>query len=310
MDGSPNRGACFRGTDPYHPGQRKAMISIAGLLSSLAADYARQRDLRLASRQQHVYTLHNFERFLGRSATLADLCDDTVNRWIDWLRTQPLEPESIKSRRRNLLTLWRAAAEAGAVPPPGRISKVKVPPKMPRAWSQSELSLLLATAAGKHKRMSQHRAAHWCAFWRALILVGYYSGLRLDDLVNLRFDQIDAAGSLVVAQRKTGDPISCLLPADALAALAAIRLPKRRRIFGDLCCRQWLQLAFCRLLRDAGLPGSIKWFRSTGATWCEVAQPGSAKSFLGHRTYGLAYKHYVDPRYLDQQKPLPPPPGT
>jgi hypothetical protein len=34
--------------------------------------------------------------------------------------------------------------------------------------------------------------------------------------------------------------------------------------------------------------------------------PGSAKAHWGHRTHGVAYKHYIDHRLLQQDKPLPP----
>lgn len=284
------------------------MISPNNTLRALAERYAMEHDIRPSSADQHRYTVANLERHLGRIATLDDLCDDTVNRWLVWLGQQGLATESIRSRRRCLLTLWRAAyADELAAALPGRIRRVKPSHAVPVCWSQDELQRLLAVAATKTKAMQRHRAVRWCDFWLALIHLAYASGLRMADVLNLRCDQIAADGTLFVFQRKTGSAIQCKLPAEAMLAIRAIGKPTRARLIGDLLCRQSLQKELRFLTRQAGVAGSMKWFRRTGATWCESNAPGSAMAFLGHRTPGLAYKHYVDPRYIQRERPMPPP---
>ena len=136
-------------------------------------------------------------------------------------------------------------------------------------------------------------------------MVGYYSALRFGDLASLRWDQIQN-GMIVVTMNKTGDVIACPLPDNALAMLDKIRGSGRTLVFGQLMNGKNSRAFFRRVLKEYGLPGSIKWLRRTSATLLERSHPGAAKAHLGHRTHGLAYTHYVDPRLLQQNKPMPP----
>lgn len=284
------------------------MISSTGTLRALAERYALEHDIRPSSAGQHRYSIASLEKFLGRVAALEDLSDDTLNRWLAWLLAQSLAVESVRTRRRCLLTLWRSAhADELLDTLPGRIRKIKPARLVPVCWSQDELKRLIATASTKTKRMQRHRAVRWCDLWLAVIYLAYYSGLRLADVLDLRCDQIADDGTLFAFQKKTGHAIQCKLPAEAMKAIRAISKPARARLIGDLICRQTLQKELRFLTREAGVKGSMKWFRRTGATWCEASAPGSAMSFLGHRTPGLAAKHYVDPRFVQQNRPMPPP---
>jgi integrase len=144
-------------------------------------------------------------------------------------------------------------------------------------------------------------------FWRAFVSLGYYAGLRLGDLMKLDWQQhIGDDGSLNIVMGKTGDLLTTRLPADCLARLEPLKAAGTPLVFGDILNRKNLQLFFRRILRNAGLPGSVKWLRRTGASHLEAVHRGAAKDHLGHRTHGLAYKHYVDPRVVQQEKPLPP----
>lgn len=284
------------------------MIASTNSLRALAERYALEHDIRPNSAKQHAYSIASLEKYLGRVATLDDLSDDCLNLWLTWLAKQGLAPESIRSRRRCVLTLWRAAyADRHVDTLPGRVRRVKPSNTVPVCWSQDELHRLLKVAATKTKAMQRHRAVRWCDFWLALMYLAYHSGLRMSDLLSLRCDQIAADGTLFLFQRKTGHAIQCRLPPEAMKAIRAISRPPRVRLIGDLLCRQSLQKELRFLTREAGVSGSMKWFRRTGATWCEAHAPGSAMAFLGHRTPGLAYKHYVDPRFVQKERPMPPP---
>lgn len=111
---------------------------------------------------------------------------------------------------------------------------------------------------------------------------------------------------IVLPMSKTGDIITCALPPDALETLDKLRGGERTQVFGQLMNDRNSRVFFRHVLRANGLPGSIKWLRRTSATLFERIHPGAAKAHLGHRTHGLAYKHYVDPRLLQQDKPMPP----
>jgi len=273
------------------------------LLTTFGEAYWKTRDARTGWRDQLRYVAVHYGKFLGRPATLADLTVDSVNDWIAWMCEGPLSRWSVRSKRRVLLVLWRAASDRDLVPmlPERKIRKVKAPPLIPKSWSIAEMQKLLAVAAGAIGRRQRNKPAE---FWKAWILVSYQTGLRPSDQRRLRFDDIQEDGSFTIIQSKTGFPITCFLEDDAMAAVNVMRARGTDLVFPmcmDQCHKQ-----FGELVRLAGLKGTLKTLRKTGATLCEVATPGSASAFLGHRDPGLAVRHYLDPSKIQAMKARPP----
>lgn len=282
------------------------MISLPSL-REYARTYAVTRGLAPSSVKAHTYVLNSLARHLGREPSRDDLDRETVNAWLFAELTRGLDPHTVHFERRALLTLWRDAFEEGwCEVGPARIRKIKLPQKVPKAWTLDQIRQLLATIDSLKGRLKRQPQVSRCLFWRCYVLVGYYTGLRLGDLLKLRFDQIGDDGSLVVIQNKTGTPVTCILEDEALSAVEGILRPERKRIFGDLMCKTSIQESFAAIVKRAGLRGSTKWLRSSGASWCEAQTRGSAMQFLGHRTPGLAYKHYVCPSIVETNLPRPP----
>jgi len=274
-------------------------------------DYCEQmrleRGFQKTTLVQLRYAIGSFSSWLGRQATADDLTDDVFNRWLDSLFDSGLSRHTIASKRRGALTIWRALHEAGLVRYPQRIRKIRIPRTNPCAWSLKELAKLLAAAEdvpGRFKRSRVPRAP----LWRAFVLTGYYSGLRFADLLDLRREQIGADGRVVLTQGKTGNVVTCALPPEAVEAIDATFPPARERIFGNALSRGRIQKRFRVLVRSAGLKGSSKFLRRSGATMSEFVRPGSATAFLGHLTSGLAQRHYIDVRLLQNSNPIPPSP--
>lgn len=282
------------------------MISVPSL-RDYAHIYAVTRGLAPSSVNAHRYALNSLAKYLGREPARSDLDRDTVNAWLFAELSRGLDPNTVHSERRALLTLWRDAFEEGwCEVGPARIRKIKVPQRVPNAWTLDQIRQLLATIDSLRGRLKRQPQISRCLFWRAYVLTGYYTGLRLGDLLKLRFDQIAADGTLTVIQNKTGTAVRCCLEYEALSAIEGIMRPARKRIFGDAMSQQCLQEYFAVLVKRAGLRGSTKWLRSSGASWCEANTPGSAMGFLGHRTHGLAYRHYVDPAIANVNISRPP----
>lgn len=282
------------------------MISLPSL-RDYAHTYAVARGLAPSSVKAHRWAINSLAKYLGREPDRSDLARDTVNAWLFAELSRGLDPITVHFERRALLTLWRDAFEEGWCDVgPARIRKIKVPQRVPNAWTLEQIRQLLATIDGLRGRLKRQPQVSRCLFWRSYVLVGYYTGLRLGDLLKLRFDQIDADGSLTVIQSKTGTAVRCCLEYEALSAIEGILRPERQRIFGDVMSQQCLQEYFSALVKRAGLRGSTKWLRSSGASWCEAATPGSAMGFLGHRTHGLAYRHYVNPTISQANIARPP----
>lgn len=268
--------------------------------------YAAERGIRKRTIDGFHHRLASFDKMLGRPATLSDLNDTIMNLWTTKMFEAGLSAVTVRGYRGAALALWRAAYELNFLNDrPGRIRKIKVKPAAPQCWTAEQLVRIVQAVCKLRGELASDSTVRRATFWTAFVLVGYYSALRSGDLLSLRWDQIQN-GLIVLPMSKTGDIIVCALPPDALVQLEKLRSGNRVLVFGELMNDKNTCSFFRRVLRAEGLPGSVKWFRRTSATLLERVHPGAAKAHLGHRTHGLAYKHYVDPRLLQQDKPLPP----
>ena len=187
---------------------------------------------------------------------------------------------------------------------PRRIRTIHCPRLMPVAWSLDEVRKVLDVSAKLQGRLQS--GVKRPAFWTAFVQVGWHTGLRLGDLLELRRSDVADDGTLYVMQRKTRWPIMHRLPTEALAAILATYPPERERIFGDALSRRHVA-GFFKLICDmAGVRSGTKMLRRSAATAIERAVPGGAMAFLGHLTPGLAAKHYIDPRHIWHDRPQPP----
>lgn len=313
-------------------------------LTDFVRAYAQQRDLRPATMKQLIYAAESLDRYaagirpagvrgertrasvvsgIARGANrnhtgangarhlhTGELSVDLLDGWIAARLDAGIARKTASNQRRAILSLWREAHRRGIAPLLGEVRRVRVATPIPEAWRQDEIRKLLRAARSIRGRFR-------CGVPRrlllvALILTGYYTGLRPSDLLALRVaDVVRVNGSAgangsrrIVRQSKTGELIDLPLPADCLRAIQATR-PESRDLLFPLT-REVLCDWFRRVCRAAGVRGTPKWLRRTGATHCEIQQPGSAMRYLGHRTPGLAYKHYVDPRQVGADKPVPP----
>lgn len=275
-------------------------------LVALLDRYREERDIADSTFAQCRYAAQRFGDYLGRPAVLTDFADSTVNQFLVALQQQTdLSARSVKSYRGNLLLLWRLAFECELVDElPKRVRRIKVPRKLPEAWTLDELRVLVAAAADTPGYFQQPRIRKG-PYWVAFIACGFFTALRLGDLLRLEFDQIEPTGWLTMIQAKTGYPHRCYLPEDAMRTVAAIAQPKRKRIF-SASCKSVLQKSFARIVKRAGLKGSAKTLRKTAATLAECQLPGSASWLLGHRDPSLARRNYIDVRQVQQAKPLLP----
>lgn len=207
-----------------------------------------------------------------------------------------LAPSTVYNHRRMLGRLLRFAADeklvdASIVRPLRRVKRL---PPCPVAWSHAEIRRLVAVAS---KLTGGQKCPH-ATLLRAWLLVAYSTGLRTDNLLRIRHDQVRGQ-RLLVRQVKTGEPLVCHLDRNAIEAIAS--LPRRGpRIFGDLICRDKLFAQMRRLCRHAQLQGSTKFLRRSGATYAEVAGKNTS-GHLGHKTPGMKV-YYVDRLLLAEER--------
>jgi len=230
--------------------------------------------------------------------------DLTVDRIDDYLTAalSHLAPSTVQNHRRMLNTLRRAALSSGLLVDQCTrpLRRVKADPPLVRAWSHEELRHLLAVAA---EMPGGTLRCPYRLLLPAWIKVGYSSGLRLGDLLVIRHDQLRGT-RLQCVLRKTRTPHVVLLDEAAVQAISS--LPVRGpMIFGSLVGRSRMIVAMRRLVQRAGVCGSGKFLRRSSATYAEMAGM-SATGHLGHRTPGLAQRHYVDQLLLSEsRRPVP-----
>lgn len=207
-----------------------------------------------------------------------------------------LAPSTVINHRKMLRVLLHFAAserlvDASILRP---LRKVKRLPPNPRAWSHAEIRTLLSVAAN----LTGGRKCPRAKLAKAWILAAYSTGLRLGDLLSIRHDQIRGQ-RLCPSQHKVGYPHVVWLDDNALAAIRELPI-LGPRIFGDLICRDKAMAMMRQLTRAAHLPGSTKFLRRSGATYCEIAGR-DASGHLAHRSPGMK-QYYIDRLLLAEEK--------
>jgi len=224
--------------------------------------------------------------------------DLTVDK-IDAYLTEALKhlaPSTVNNHRRMLCTLRRAALRDGLVDECTRpVRKVKYSLPVVRAWDHAEIRRLLSVAAQMPRGTIKCPYSLLLPAW---ILFGYSSGLRLGDLLEVRWDQL-RGNTLALNLRKTGQLHCVVLDVSAMQAIGS--LPRKGpKIFGSLVGRSRIIVGMRRLIKESGLSGSGKYLRRSSATFAEIAGI-DATGHLGHKTPGMK-RHYLDPVLLALQK--------
>lgn len=278
------------------------------LLQTFYTDHFAPLFLRSRSdntRRLYGTSIRTFSRYLTRPATLEDLNDTTVNRFLDFYRHIPRSPFSVNKERSNLLAMWRFACRKGFLTEWPDVAPEVEPERIPQAWTADEIARLLHACERVVGTIGGVPAAAW---WRALHLVCWDTGERIGAVRDLEWPHADLIGGymLVPAELRKGkrrDRLYKLAP-DTVDALQGITLPIRASIFPWPYCRTYLWNRYGRLLRQAGLPcGRLSKFhriRRSVATHYEAAG-GNATELLGHSSRSVTLA-YLDPRIIHKQQ--------
>jgi integrase len=219
--------------------------------------------------------------------------DLTVARIDAYLTTalQKLACTTVNNHRRMLNTLRKAAITDGVLVDECTrpIRRVKAIFGAVRAWSHDEIKHLISVAESLEGH-TLHCPLR--ILMPAYVTFGYTSGLRLGDMLAIRYEQV-RGHRLSLVMQKTGQAHVVCLTDQSLAAIATLPRRGNGRIFGDLVSRRQFINHFRALVRKANLPGSSKFLRRSSATYAEL-NGIDATGHLGHRTADMKR------RYLDQ----------
>lgn len=278
-------------------------------LLEFVEEYDLERGLTKEAARQYRYAAKSISDWARKPVAVHELEPDTFNRWLRDLQEGHLSPNTVANRRRHLLALWRAAADRQLCEmPPRRLRPVKVPYSPPRAWTVDEIRQLLTvtTRLGRTRKGKIPRSI----WWTLAVRIAWESGMRLNDVLRLRVEDIQPDGLVVLGQSKTRRPTIFRLTPITMAMLNE-SLAKHPR---KLACpwtstKESFRRQFTLIVQRAGIrKGSWKWIRRSSATDVEKSCPGAGATHLGH-AHGstIAAKHYLDPYILGAPRVAPTP---
>jgi integrase len=236
------------------------------------------------------------------------------------LNGHTLSPNTVRSNLRHLQVLLeklgppargnrdgqRILADVPWVQPPREV--VKIPRTVALEW----LSACYEAAKGMRKPVIPGVRAP--AYWRALLVVVWNTGLRRGTLFAMRWEDVDLEHPRIVlpaARMKSRRPMIVHLTPVAAEALRSI-CTDGELVFPWETSTQWkwrFPHLFHELQNLAGIPKKehfgLHMIRKTVASALWEVSPGAAQFALGHTTADVTRKHYVDggelvARALDQ----------
>lgn len=259
--------------------------------------------------RQYGRSLRKFSEFLGHVASLGDLTDRNLGRFLRWRLDQGLRARSVNGEAKQIKALWNWAAKKRLVAQFPTIGKLPEPEVVPQAWSAEQLNKIVATCRRLQAEGNRRLDG---ALWLAFHLVQWDTGERTGAMRALTWSMIDPkTGHLTVPAevRKGGRKAGTyhLKPA-TLAALEQARKPGEDLLFalpkGD---RSHFYARYKELILTAGVPYVVRKsgpqkMRRTFASYIAAAG-GDATAALRHSTRRVTEDSYLDPAI---SSPTPP----
>lgn len=270
------------------------------LIDFLLDVYAPLRAIDDRTISLYRYTIKAFGEFLGRPATLADLEELRVARFLAQ-RVRDRAAATAAKDRSQLRALWEFAARRKLVDAWPTIPLIRVPERVPEAWLTGEMSLIIRSAMQETAEYDAIPASLW---WRALVLLAYDTGERCTALLSIRWRGFRGSHVLYEAETRKGKRRDVLrdISVETADAMLAIRGDRGLDdlIFPWPRCRSYLWKRLEIILKRAGLPHGRKdkfhRIRKTTASFFEAAG-GSAQRLLDHADPATTRK-YLDPRIV------------
>lgn len=241
----------------------------------------------------HRDTIALLDRFLatqGERVAIEEFHVDHLRAWVEEQRDRGLSQKTVATRVRSVkaFTRWLVAEEWLAKDPLARFRVPKVDDKPKAVLSVAEVETLLA--ACNRRRVTGSRDF-------AILLLLFSTGLRAQELLGLRLDDIDWDKGLVLVRRGKGGKFRVVpLGAKAEKALDKYLQHRLRRdqpqdhVFlndeGEPLAYQGFKMIFCRLEERTGIHcNAHKWRHSAAVAYLRGGgRVETLKLLLGHAT--------------------------
>lgn len=277
------------------------------LSAFLAAVYLPHRlSVSDSTAAQYGYALRSLERHAGRPLKISELSESLVLPWLR-ARLKEVSPRTVKRERGDVLTIWRWAHKHGytSLPPPD-IPPIRLPRRVPVAWTLDEYERVVATCRSLRGNMRGTGISR-SAWWSSLMIFLYWSGARISAALQVRSADVSMLRRLVVLRAdssKTGEEQVVHLHDQAVAAIAGHFDLARELVWPYPYGRRQKFIQLKAILRTAGLPnGRERMFHCVRRTCYTLTYRfggrAMASAQLGHHTD--MSEHYLDTSQLEEQ---------
>ncbi len=252
------------------------------------------------SRIQYECAIRVFGKYAGRAVHVADLGDELLAGHLSWIIARGGTIPTANKARSHLSAIWRLAYRKKLVGVLPDVPKLREPKIRPSAWTLEEFGRLLEAAEQTPGEIEGIQAGLW---WRGLLSVLYFTGLRISATMLIETDHLTLSGSetwlfVPAEHQKHRSDQRFKLPGEVAELLQEIIGERTGRVFLWPYRREALGIAFKKILQRAGLSDGRKdmfhKIRRLSATQIAVKLGRSAAcDHLGHSALS------VTERYLD-----------
>lgn len=245
------------------------------------------------------YSIASFTRTIGRSAVLADLCDDNIRRHMMRVIADGKAVATANKDRAQLLAVWRFAYLLRYLDHQPTVQPLPQPERVPRAWEQHEVQAIVDACGRLQGKVGRIPARYW---WSALVETCLDTGERIGAVSSAQWSWLSGRWMLVPAECRKGGKRDrqYRLNASTVCAITKMRCySESEKIWPWPYTHTYLWTRYKAILRTAGLPtdrrSSFHRIRRTVASVCHAAGM-NAQEVLDHADRRTTQK-YLDPRF-------------
>jgi integrase/recombinase XerD len=277
----------------------------------LTTHYAPLRRLSPRTVALYGYTLTAFDRWLATvpdrepgPPRVADLDDLVVARFVAAREVERCAVTAKKDRTQ-LLALWRYCARKRLVDQFPELPPMRVPERIPRAYTAADLDRLLEYFAGIGGQVADVSASSW---WSSLVRVLFETGGRITETLSVEWTDLDIEARTILLRAenrkaRTRDIVR-EISTETAATLSARRRPTGR-VWPWAMTDKYLWAVFRGHCGRAGVTYR-KGFHAIRKATCSytAAAGGDATALADHADAATTRRHYLDPSIVKVESNL------
>jgi integrase len=246
-------------------------------------------------------TLRSFDKYLEHRATLDDLSDLAIARFLA-KRARDRSAFTAEKERTQLLSLARFAWDRGLIKQKPCVPPATLPERIPTAWTIDQIKSLIRATDSEPGTVDKAPAS---LFFRALVSVLWETAERIGAIMAVQVADYTNGVLLVRAEHRKGKKRDKLYRLSIETQHLVEQLCRGRG--PSKCIFSWdrpktiLWHVFGKIVRRAGLDDSRRtkfhMIRRSSATHY-AAGGGDATALLDHSSPRIAKAYYVDPRFI------------